>query len=63
MLVGIGTIGLVIGAIAERFVAPAVGQVELEEEDLLVQVRDISQRLQSLERTLAQRRSVRDSQS
>lgn len=57
MLVGIGAATLVIGAVAQRFFARTVEQVELAEDDLLVQVREISQRLQSLERALSNRRS------
>jgi voltage-gated potassium channel len=56
MLVGIGTAALLIGAVAQRFLAPSVEAVAVEEEDLLVQVRDISERLRLLERSLAQRR-------
>jgi voltage-gated potassium channel len=59
MLVGIGAATLVIGAVVQRFFAPAVEHVELAEDDLLVQVRDISLRLQSLERALSNRRSPR----
>ncbi len=57
MLVGIGAATLVIGAVAQRFFAQTVEHVELAEDDLLVQVRDISLRLQSLERALSNRRS------
>ena len=56
MLVGIGTAALLIGAVAERFLAPSVAVIEVEEEDLLGQVREISTRLGALERALAQRR-------
>jgi hypothetical protein len=56
MVIGIGTGALIIGAIAERFIAPSVAHVEVEEEDLVAQVREISARLQSLERALAHRR-------
>jgi hypothetical protein len=56
---------LIIGAIAQRFIAPIVGEVEatveeveVAEEDLVEQVRDISVRLQRLERALQQRRSA-----
>lgn len=55
MLVGIGFATLVIGAIAERFIRPPVHEVELTEEDLVGQVREISVRLQRLERALEQR--------
>lgn len=57
MLVGIGFATLIIGAIAERFTTTVIHDVELTEEDLLEQVRDISSRLQHLERTLQQRRA------
>jgi voltage-gated potassium channel len=57
MLVGIGAATLVIGAVAQRFFAQTVEEVELAEDDLLMQVRDISQRLQSLERALSGRQS------
>ena len=53
MLVGIGAATLVIGAVAQRFFAQTVEEVELAEDDLLMQVREISQRLQSLERALS----------
>jgi len=55
MLVGIGTATLVIGAIAQRFLANTVREVEVAEDDLLAQVKDISARLASLERALRQR--------
>ena len=58
MLVGIGFASLVIGAIAQRFINPTVEEVELAEEDLIEQVRDISVRLQHLERALQQRQSA-----
>lgn len=57
MLVGIGFATLVVGAIAERFIRPEVHDVEVAEEDLIGQVRDISARLQQLERALEQRES------
>jgi voltage-gated potassium channel len=56
MMVGIGFATLLVGAIAERFVKPEVEEVELAEEDIIAQVRDISARLQQLERVLEQRR-------
>jgi voltage-gated potassium channel len=52
MLVGIGTATLVIGAVAQRFLAPSVEHVEIAEDDMLVQVREISARLGQLERAL-----------
>lgn len=55
MLVGIGTATLVIGAVAQRFLAPAVEHVETAEDDLLVQVREISAQLGKLERALRER--------
>ena len=55
MLVGIGTATLVIGAVAQRFLAPAVEHVETAEDDLLVQVREISVQLSKLERALRER--------
>lgn len=58
MLVGIGFASLVVGAIAQRFISPAVHQVELTDEDLVAQVRDISAQLQRLGQTLEQRFSV-----
>jgi hypothetical protein len=63
ILVGIGAATLVIGAVANSFFARTVGEIELAENDLRLKVRDISLRLQTLERTIAQRRSVRDSDS
>ena len=56
MVVGIGFATLVIGAIAERFINRPVHELELTEEDILAQVRDISTRLQRLERALERRR-------
>jgi voltage-gated potassium channel len=55
MLVGIGFAALVIAAAAERFVHHRVHERELTEEDVLVQVREISARLQTLERALQRR--------
>jgi voltage-gated potassium channel len=55
MLVGIGTATLVIGAVAQRFLRPAVHEIETGEEDLLAQIQDISARLQRLEQALRQR--------
>lgn len=57
MLVGIGFATLVIGAVADRFMRPPVRELEATEEDLLQQVRDISARLQQLERAIQDRRS------
>ncbi len=55
MLVGIGTATLAIGAVAQRFMAPAAAGIESAEEDLLVQVQEISTRLSQLERALRER--------
>jgi voltage-gated potassium channel len=64
MLVGIGFFAVVTGAVAQRFlstevveVEEAVGEVALAEEDVLAQVRDISERLRRLEDALATRSS------
>jgi voltage-gated potassium channel len=54
-LVGIGTATLVIGAVAQRFLAPTVEHVEGTEDDLLAQVREISGRLARLEQALRER--------
>jgi voltage-gated potassium channel len=54
-LVGIGTATLVIGAVAQRFLAHTVEHVESAEDDLLVQVREISGRLARLEQALRER--------
>ena len=59
MLVGIGFAALVVGAIAERFIKQPVEEIELAEEDLVAQVRDITARLQELERALEQRVSAK----
>jgi voltage-gated potassium channel len=56
MLVGIGFATLVIGAAAERFVHPHHHEIESSEEDLLAQVREISLRLQRIERALERQR-------
>ena len=55
MLVGIGFAALVVGAFADRFINPPVKELELTEEDLLAEVREISAQLQRVERTLAKR--------
>lgn len=52
MLIGIGFATLVIGAAAQRFIHHQVHEHSDTEEDLLTQVRDISARLQGVERTL-----------
>ena len=55
MLVGIGFATLLVGAIAERFIKPEFVEVELGEEDIISQIRDISARLQRLEQALKRR--------
>jgi voltage-gated potassium channel len=59
MLVGIGTAALLIGAVAQRFLAPSVEQVEIAEDDLLAHVLEITARLNTMERVLRQRASTR----
>lgn len=60
MFVGIGTATLVIGAVAQRFVAATVADVvagvEEDEQDVLVLIRDIADRLQQLEAALERER-------
>ena len=58
MFVGIGAATLVIGAVAQRFFARDIAEVEHEEADVLLQIRDISDRLQSLERAVRERRHI-----
>lgn len=58
MLVGIGFTALVIGAAAERFVHREIQEQEHIEEDVLAEVRDISARLQRLERALERQRQT-----
>ena len=59
MLIGIGTATLLIGAVAQRFVATTVGprltEVESEEEQLLAEVREIAARLQDVQAVLERR--------
>jgi voltage-gated potassium channel len=59
MLIGIGTATLLIGAVAQQFVtakvAPALEEVEADEEDLLVQVREIAARLEQVQNALERR--------
>jgi voltage-gated potassium channel len=57
MLVGIGFAALVIGAAADRFTQSDHHTIEVTEEDVLAEVRDISARLKRLEHTLEQRQS------
>ena len=59
MLSGIGFVAVLTGAIAERFFRPDVARVEQEvhdvgetEDDVMVHIQDISQRLQQLEKAL-----------
>ena len=59
MLIGIGFATLVIGSMAERFIRRDVEEVEVNEDNILEQVRDISARLQRLERALEQTGTAR----
>jgi voltage-gated potassium channel len=63
MLIGIGTASLLIGAVAQQFtsrrVEPILAAVETEEEQLLVQVRDITARLQQVQDALERLQSSR----
>ncbi|MCW3025660.1 MAG: Kef-type ransport system, predicted NAD-binding component [Solirubrobacterales bacterium] len=59
MLVGIGTATLLIGAVAQRFLAHSVEHVESTEDDVLVEVREISLRLGRLEQRLQRERATR----
>jgi voltage-gated potassium channel len=63
MLVGIGFTALIIGALAERFTTTnrleQDQDLELTDDDILNEVKEISARLQRLERALLQQRSVR----
>jgi voltage-gated potassium channel len=52
MLVGIGFASLIIGAAAQQFIKPAVAEVEMDEDDVLAEIREISARLQHIERAL-----------
>lgn len=53
MLVGIGFAALVVGAFADRFINLPVRELELTEEDLLAEVREVSAQLQRIERAIA----------
>jgi prefoldin subunit 5 len=59
MVVGIGFIAVLTGAVAERFLAAQVEEVTEEveeaEADVRAELREIAERLQSLERRLGQR--------
>lgn len=52
MLVGIGTATLIIGAVAQRFLAGSVQEVEIAEDEILTEVRDITARLGKIENAL-----------
>jgi hypothetical protein len=55
--VGIGTLTLAVGAVAQRFFAEAVEEVEMAEDEIVSELRDITTRLGKLEQALqAQRR-------
>jgi voltage-gated potassium channel len=60
MIVGIGFATLVIGAIAKRFIQPPVHphDLDLTEDELVQQVRDISAQVQRLEQALQRRVST-----
>lgn len=62
MLIGIGTAALLIGAVAQQFIAktgePSLQDLATEEEDILSQVRDISNRLGQLERVLGRQQNM-----
>jgi voltage-gated potassium channel len=58
MMVGIGTATLLIGAVAQRFLAHSVEHVESTEDDVLIEVREISMRLGRLEQRLQQERQT-----
>lgn len=55
MLTGIGFVALLTGAIAQRFLAPQVQQVEAEEDAVLAEIRELGQRLERIEQAIAQR--------
>lgn len=64
MLIGVGFVAILTGSLAQRFIEPAVVEMEEAEEEmarseqgLLVRVRDISSPLDRLERALAGRGS------
>jgi voltage-gated potassium channel len=54
MVVGIGFFAILTGAIAQRFLATEVVELEEEERDLVDQIREISQQLQRLEQQALQ---------
>ena len=55
MLVGIGTATLVIGAVAQRFLGGEVEEVELAEDEIISELRDVAARLGKLEQALQTR--------
>jgi voltage-gated potassium channel Kch len=68
MLVGIGFIALLTGAIAQAFIRPRAvrlgdtsGDETMTENDLLIEFRDLSARMRELERALEVRLSVKSS--
>ena len=58
MFVGIGAATLFVGAVAQRFLAVSVEHVEEIEDDVLLEVREISQRLGQLEKRLQRERQA-----
>jgi outer membrane murein-binding lipoprotein Lpp len=56
VLVGIGTATLVIGAVAQRFLAGEVEAAEMAEHEVLSEISDIAARLAKLEQALQARR-------
>lgn len=52
MLVGIGFFAILTGSIAQRFLATEVRQLELDEDDLVTQIRRISDQLRLLEQAV-----------
>jgi voltage-gated potassium channel len=59
MLVGIGTATLVIGAVAQRFLAGEVEEIEMAEDEVLSEIRDIATRLVKLEQAIKTQRRRR----
>lgn len=49
---------VLLGAVAQRFLAQDVADIEHEEADVLSLIRDISERLQSLERAVRERQHI-----
>jgi hypothetical protein len=56
MLVGIGLVAVLTGAIAQRFIAPAEERVETSEADLHAMLDAIAARLERVEAGLGERR-------